>query len=190
MQLKFLRFLEVEKVEFAETTLEGVEVQPGGADIASGDRPLFSLISQAFPGGSFEEGHDLCDFRKDSIRSVVRLLATHALHDVGHDHAVRPGAGKGLDHRIHPLDPALTIGEGAALFEEGRGWQNDVCKFTGRRHEEFLDHHKIQGIEGRFDVLGIGVGLHEVFSHDPHGLELASERGVVHLRNFPADLIG
>ena len=61
VQFEFPGFLEIEEVEFAEATLEGIQVEPGGADIARGNRPLLSLVGQAFPGGTFEERHNLGD---------------------------------------------------------------------------------------------------------------------------------
>ena len=38
-------------------------------------------------------------------------------------------------------------------------------------------------------MFGIRVGLYDVFADNPHGLEVAGQCGLVHLRDFQADLV-
>ena len=107
-----------------------------------------------------------------------------------HDLAVGLRAGERRDDGVDALHAAFAIGECAALFQERRGGQHDVGELRRLGHEHLLHHEELERVERLLHVLGVRVGLHDILAHDPQRLQLARERGVIHLRDFQADLVG
>ena len=55
----------------------------------------------------------------------------------------------GLHGRADPVDPALGVGEGAVLLQEGRAGQEDVREVGGLVEEQVLDDDAVHRGQAR-----------------------------------------
>ena len=142
---------------------------------------MLAVVAELVPCDAGEEGHDAGDLFQHALGGVGGLGVTHAVHQIDDDLAVWFRACQGLPDPSHPLDPSLAVGEGAILFERGAGGENDGGHPGGFGQEDLLTDEKIEALQGLFDLVGVGVGLQNVFPDDPEGLEPAVDGRLHHL---------
>ena len=131
-------------------------------------------------GGRRDLVHDL---RRGGVRHVVAHRPADRAGDLPLVHADLRG-----EHRAHPVDPALGVGEGAVLLQERRAGQEDVGEAGGLVEEQVLDDDEVHRPQRRLDVLGVGVGLGDVLALDVEAAEGAGQRRVEHVGDPQARL--
>ena len=77
----------------------------------------------------------------------------------------------------HPRNTSLRIGKGAIFFQERRTGQKHMGVLGGFVQEDVLHHDAFHGGQSRSHVLGVGVGLHNVFA-----LAVQTQEGTFHGR--------
>ncbi|MPL67272.1 hypothetical protein SDC9_12963 [bioreactor metagenome] len=126
-------------------------------------------------GGRGDLGHDLARVgiapaRAHGVRQELRHLPVGIARLRRH-------------HPAHRVDPALGIGEGPVLFQEGRAGQEDMGVIRGLVQEEVVHDHAVHRREARRDVAGVGVGLQDILALDVNPPELPGHRGIEHVRD-------
>lgn len=179
--LDFIGFLKGDEGEFAFSALEFPGVEDVGAGATRLQRPLFAVVAEIVPCNAGEKGHDAGDFLQHAVGAVIGLGITHAIHDVDDDLAVGSGALQGLADLAHPLYPPFPIGEGAVLFEGAGTGEYHRGHSGGFGQEDLLTDQEFDPLQGLSDLIGIGVGLQDVFPDDPQGLEPAVDGRLHHL---------
>src|SRR5690606_19524485 len=121
-------FFELLKNELALSSLEGLLVQYLRVTTVFLNRPLLALCAELLPFYAFEERHNLRNFPEHGVRRIRRLGVSKTVHNLDEDLPVGLGLTDRIYDFLHPLDAALTIGEGAFLFKKRSPRKDDVGK--------------------------------------------------------------
>src|SRR5436190_875009 len=123
------------------------------------------------------------------------------IHDLGSRRVVHPITEPGrnpaddlpfihplfrLGYLANPIDAAFGVGEGAVLFEEGRSRKEHMREGGSLVEEKILDDNAFHLLERRGHVVGIGIGLRNVFALYDKPEECAVERGAEHVGDTQA----
>ncbi len=136
-----------------------------------------------------------CIRRRQRGHLVKNLLSGVIVHGIArfaaHSHNRLPVglSGQRFDGLAHALDAPFGIGECSVGFGEAGRREHHIRKFCCFRKEEFLHHQELQLVQTGFDVVGVGIGQHRVFTEYIHGLKLPGVGLIEHLRNHEADLV-
>ena len=120
----------------------------------------------------------------DFIHDFAGRIVVHGIAHGGCEARHRfPFAEPGLflEGRADAIDAALGIGERAVLFEEGGAGQEDVGKGGGLVEEQVLHDDAVHCRQCCLDVLGVGVGLGDVFALNEQAPVAAIEGGIKHV---------
>ncbi len=127
--------------------------------------------------------------RRDLVHDLGGVGVAHLkAHRLGKPDGDFP-VGKSITRRHHladALDAPLGIGEGAVLLQEGRSRQEDVGIVGGLVEEEVMHDHAFHRRQRRHHMLGVGVGLQDVFALHVEAHERAFDRSVEHVGNAQA----
>ena len=94
---------------------------------------------------------------------------------------VGPAVSDGVYRLADALDAALAVGEGAVLFGERGGGQDDVGYLGGLVHEDVLHDEKFELLERLLGVVEVGLAEERVLPGDVHRLHAAFVYGRHHV---------
>ena len=89
----------------------------------------------------------------------------------------------------HELNAALGVGKGAVLFKEGRTRQEDVGEARRLVEEQVLHDNAFHRLKAGGHVLGVGIGLKDVFALDVNAFERPIDCGIEHVGDPQARLL-
>ena len=92
-------------------------------------------------------------------------------------------------HLAHHVDPALGVGEGAVLFQERGAREEHMGVIRGLVQEQVMHDHTFHRGEARRDVLGVRVGLQDVFALAVQPFEGALHGGIQHVGDTQARFV-
>ena len=91
-------------------------------------------------------------------------------------------------HLAHAVDAALGVRKCAVLFKKRRAGKEDVREGCGFVEEQILHHNTFHALQSGGHMLGVGIGLRDIFALDVNALEGALHGGVQHVGNAKARL--